>query len=389
MNVCACRVMLCLACLLAGACQTARKARALDNVTVESLLLKPQGFFILSREKINLPDLRSLGVPASACEALARKEALSEQRSKVQEGLGATQRDIDPKDAGVTAETLEELEQAARKAAIGACEEHLRVSRGDPETTPAVLLHLAELYYQQEWDEHCLALHAYEEQAANGIAPQPSEPRFAPRKALGLLRSLLRQFPTWSMNDAALYLSGLCLERLGEPELSRDAFQQLVEGWPNSAYALEGWLRLGEYWFDMPNEPKALEKAAEAYGRLIAHPDHRYYDKALYKLGWTWYRLDAFEKLVDVFTRLVDFVDRGSRMEDSNLRDEALQYMALSFADERWGSIEKAELHLAGIGPRPWAQELWNRIARVHSDLARPDLAAQAKARAEAMVPSH
>ena len=125
-------------------------------------------------------------------------------------------------------------------------------------------------------------------------------------------------------------------------------------------------------------EPQALEKAADAYARAATFKDHPLYDKAIYKLGWTYYRMDGFDKAVDAFVQLVDFYDRkskeaGEEEAGGDLRTEALQYMAISFADEKWGSIAKAQELFGRIGPRPWEAELWKRLGDVYSDQTKWD----------------
>ncbi|MBI5545528.1 MAG: tetratricopeptide repeat protein, partial [Deltaproteobacteria bacterium] len=113
-------------------------------------------------------------------------------------------------------------------------------------------------------------------------------------------------------------------------------------------------------------------RAAEAYAKASSFRDHPLYDKAIYKLGWTFYRMDAFDKAVEAFVQLIDYYDLKSKEagEESggDLRTEALQYMAISFADEKWGNIAKAQELFGRIGPRPWEAELWKRLGDVYSD---------------------
>ena len=54
---------------------------------------------------------------------------------------------------------------------------------------------------------------------------------------------------------------------------------------------------------------KSLEKAIEAYSKVRAYPDSPYYDKALYKIAWTYYRLDRYDEAVCSFIELVDYAD--------------------------------------------------------------------------------
>jgi TolA-binding protein len=193
--------------------------------------------------------------------------------------------------------------------------------------------------------------------------------------SIALYQRLITQFPTYRLNDGSYYLLGYCLEKQGEVEQSRDTFVRLIEKYPSSKFVAEAWIRLGEYYFDAVDVPNALEEAARAYSQAIQFKDHPLFDKALYKLGWTYYRMDSFERAVDSFVQLIDYYDKKAADEGEevggDLRAEALQYMAVSFSDDRWGSIAKAQEMFARIGPRPWEAELWRRLGDVFFDTNR------------------
>jgi hypothetical protein len=55
------------------------------------------------------------------------------------------------------------------------------------------------------------------------------------------------------------------------------------------------WTRIGEIYFDK-NEKNSLELAIAAYQKVLQFKDSPYYDKALYKVAWTYYRLDSFPR---------------------------------------------------------------------------------------------
>ena len=75
------------------------------------------------------------------------------------------------------------------------------------------------------------------------------------------------------------------------------------------------------------------------------------------------------------FTELVDYYDRTGPKKDGkatgDLRGEALQYTAISFADEKWGSVEKAKATFARMGGRPYEAEVYRRMGDVYFDQTR------------------
>lgn len=272
---------------------------------------------------------------------------------------------------------LEVLERKERLDAIAQFEEFLQRYPEDPKYTPDVMFRLAELYYERSSDDHILAMREYEERVR---ALDPSKSEAAPpepvvdfSKSIALYRRLIANFPTYRFNDAAHYLLGYCLEKQNDFEKGREAYQQLIAKYPRSKFTAEAWVRIGEYYFDAYSEPDALSRAAAAYEEAVKDASHPLYDKALYKLGWTYYRMDRFDDAVDRFLALVDFYqkrarEKGEEEVGGDLRNEALQYTAISFADEKWGSLLKAKEKLTKLGGRPYEADLYRRMANVFFD---------------------
>ncbi|HSP81987.1 MAG TPA: tetratricopeptide repeat protein [Myxococcaceae bacterium] len=270
---------------------------------------------------------------------------------------------------------LEEQERRERQDAIARFEEFLRRYPREPRYTPDVMFRLAELYYERSSDAHLTAMREYEEalRALPSEAEPPPEPSPDFNPSIGLYRELIARFPDYRLNDGAWYLLGYCLEKQNAFEESRSTYQELIARYPRSRFATEAWVRIGEYYFDAYDEPEALTRAAEAYEAAVRDTTHPLYDKALYKLGWTYYRMDRFEDAVRRFFALVDFYEaqrlaRGDEEAGGDLRAESLQYAAISFADEKWGGMERARAFFAELGPRPYEAEVYRRLGNVWFD---------------------
>lgn len=272
---------------------------------------------------------------------------------------------------------VEGVERKQREDAIAQFEEFLARYPGHPRYTPEALYRLAELLYEQASDEHLSGLRAHEEAVrridpASGVAPPPEpQVRFGP--SIARYRELLARFPDSALADAALYLLGYCLEKEGAFEEALASYRQLIRRFPRSKFAIEGWLRIGEHHFDSADDG-ALAKAAEAYAAATADPAHPLYDKALYKLGWTWYRLDRLDEAVEAFVKLASHYTRPAAdgaPGGGDLLQEALQYTAISFADERWGSLQKARAYFEGLGGRSFEGDVYKRLGDVYFDQTR------------------
>src|SRR5260370_10792284 len=209
----------------------------------------------------------------------------------------------------------------------------------------------------------------------------PPEPSVDFSKSIAIYRKLLSQFPNYPLNDASYYLLGYCLEKQNQIEEGQQAYHQLIARYPKSKFTTEAWVRIGEYRFEIYNTPQMLTKAAEAYEAAVKATGHLLYDKAMYKLGWTYYRMDRFEDAVSRFTALLDHYEQkgGAKPEEGgDLRTEALQYTALSFADEKWGSLEKAKAFFQKLGGRRYEAEIYKPLGEVYFDQTKPPEGIQA-----------
>ncbi len=271
--------------------------------------------------------------------------------------------------------SMEVQERQERLEAIARFEEFLRRYPDEPRYTPDVMFRLAELYYERSSDSHLVAMREQEEKlrALPDGAESPPEPQPDFHPSIALYRQLLSRFPDYRLNDGAWYLLGYCLEKQNAFEDGLAAYQKLIAQYPTSRFATEAWVRVGEYYFDAYSDPTALSKAAEAYEAATRDTSHPLYDKALYKLGWTYYRMDRFDEAVDTFIALVDLYEaqrtvQGDEAGGGDLRNEALQYTAISFADETWGGLDKAKAYFAKIGPRSYEPEVYRRLGDVFFD---------------------
>lgn len=272
---------------------------------------------------------------------------------------------------------LEVLERRERLDAIAAFEEFLQRYPNDPRYTPDVMFRLAELYYERSADDQAVAMRDYEEQLKK-LDPEknptlPPEPKVDFNKSIALYRRLINDFPDYKLNDASWYLLGYCEEKQEDFEKARQSYEQLIARYPKSKFTTEAWVRIGEYYFDAYDVADALTRAADAYEHAVADTKHPLYDKALYKLGWVYYRMDRFDDAVARFIALVDYYEAEAKRKNDeevggDLRSEALQYTAISFVDEKWGSLAKAQETFARLGGRRYEGEIYRRMADVYFD---------------------
>ena len=233
----------------------------------------------------------------------------------------------------------EEGESKRRDDAIARFEEFLRRYPSDPKYTPDAIFRLAELYFEKSQAEYLIKYEDYLELdkkwSAGEIPDEPVEPEKNYDRTIELYGWLIRDFPDYRLIDGAYYLQGYCLGEEGKFEESKNTYLKLVYKAPTSKFAAEAWTRVGEYYFDMAQLPEAVE----AYKKALDLGEGRYYDKALYKLAWTYYRMDDFDAAIRTFLTLVDYADAHEHDEGKPgavLRPESIEYLAISIAEEDW-----------------------------------------------------
>jgi TolA-binding protein len=267
-------------------------------------------------------------------------------------------------------------ERQSRLDAIAVFERFLQLYPDDPKYSPDAMTRLAELYYEKTVDDQQEALAAYEERVKLGSDEAPPEEARSFEKSIALYQQIITKFPDYRLIDSIYYLLGWCLNEQGEQEESRDTFKVLTEKFPRSKYVPEAWVRIGEYYFDFqaPSIEVAqakLRDAIGAYQHALAFKDSPLYDKALYKLGWSFYRLNDFDNAVDTFVRLIDYYDdmkKAGKDTGGDLRAEALQYTAVSFADDNWGATHSLADFFRQRGPRSYEYELFRKLGDIEFD---------------------
>jgi TolA-binding protein len=267
-------------------------------------------------------------------------------------------------------------ERQARVDAIAVFERFISLYPNEPKYTPDAMTRLAELYYEKTVDDAQEALSAYEERVKLGSDEAPPEEQRSFEKSIALYQQIITRFPDYRLADSIYYLLAWCLNEQGEAEESRNEFAELTEKFPKSKYVPEAWVRIGEYNFDFTSPKREiveqkLRDAIVAYQNALAFKDSPFFDKALYKLGWSYYRLNDYDRAVDSFVRLIDYYDdmkKAGKDTGGDLRQEALQYTAVSFADDNWGATHSLEDFFRQHGARAYEYELFKKLGDIQFD---------------------
>lgn len=235
---------------------------------------------------------------------------------------------------------IEISESERRNDAIAQFERFIEKYPREARYTPDAMFRLAELYYEKSAVDYDVALKFYNQQKAlYDRGKVPERPKNADRDYSDVIRTYQRLLATFGDSyryaDAVHYLLGYVLQESEDDIAARKAWMDLVEKHPKSEYAPEVWLRIGENHFDYGE----FEQAADAYKKALVYTESRFYDKALYKLAWTYFQIYDYDAAIRSFKELISFYDKGGKLDGataSALRDEAIDYLAKSLAEDDW-----------------------------------------------------
>lgn len=268
-------------------------------------------------------------------------------------------------------------ERALRGRAIDEFETFLRRFPDDPDHTPDALFRLAELYYEKTEDQFLIDDLAYEDQYRQYeqglIAEPPEEVDKDFSKSIELFERLVQNFPDYRQVDGAWYLLAISHLQMYNDDEARDAFETLVHNYPDSEFAQEAYLRIGEEYFT----DKEFQMARSAYGRALLYGDSVWYDKIVFKLGWANYQVNNYDEAIQNFTTLLEYYVAKADRSSQAVREEALQYFAIVLGEQDWDLdgqtdddfvLERALKYLSE--DRPYTIEVFDRLAGILSEYA-------------------
>lgn len=298
------------------------KKRALDGNPMEAELLKAE--FQEDAE-------RFLSTAAEVDNEINRvvEQEISRRKAFIAKGYDRLVSDIDL------------VQRELRLEAIRYLEAFIRKYPGHPEYTPDALFRLAELYYEKSSIDYAMIMDAYDvaaEQFSKGeISREPEQPFQNFKQTVRVYQVLTEQYPEYRYADAALYLMGYVQDAAGDFKAALATFTALTQGYTESNYLPESYLRIGEYYFDDFD----WDNAIAAYKSALQFKESRFYDKAIYKLAWTYFQKFDYDNAIGTFKDLIAYYDDVAAQSKEKglaqqLRAEAIDYLARSLAEDDW-----------------------------------------------------
>lgn len=193
------------------------------------------------------------------------------------------------------------------------------------------------------------------------------------RQAVQLYKKLLAKYPLYERNDQVLYQLSRAYEELGEVEKAMDVMNRFVKTYPRSHYLDEVQFRRAEYYF---TRKKYLD-AEDAYKSIVSiGKSSSYYELALYKLGWTFYKQELYDEGADRFFALLDYkvsvgydFDQEYDKTESKRVEDTFRVISLSFSN--LGGAESVVEFFKRYGKRVYEQRVYSHLAEFYLDKRR------------------
>lgn len=320
------------------------------------------------------------------------------------------------------AERIEKTEAEKRRRhfeAIALLEKFIKDHPDHQEFTPDAMFRLADLYL----DEADYKLEQLEESDDPDIDPVADYSR-----SVALWQTILERFPDYRQLAGTLYLLAyygrlederrslklflalVCSNKHqytdeSSPEPTPEQVREVTESrtltdpysdctpmrGADEELVRHAWIRgVGDHHFSVAGE---LNEAIAAYSKVTAIKTASLYPEALYKLAWSYYRRDFLLEAIQNFDESVRLYDetvaRGGQPK-LELRDEALQYIAVAFTDP-WDnepqtdpalSLQRAVGFYKDRENEPHVRDVWETLGNAFMEIQAYDQAISSYTRA-------
>lgn len=312
-------------------------------------LLEEQLYFLRIREGLRIiGELIALYRQRGITIATEKFEA---ERKRLKEAYDRFAQKIEGLDQGNSSALEEELSQAV-------------IEFPDHPLTAILYLRLGEIYFHkahrrflEEMQEYDRALSLYL-QGKSFKEPTFPEPDYS--QVIEIYREFVESFPDHPMIEPALYLYGYILQESGREDEAQEVFLRLYNHNPRGPLAPEAAFRVGEFLF----AGGEYEEAVSYYNYVLRSQDPDFYDKALYKLSWTYYKLKEYETAARMFVNTIDYGETSGSSLKASMRQESLQYLAVIFYES--GGLEAMRRFFQSLGGRPYEIEAEIKLGEIY-----------------------
>lgn len=197
--------------------------------------------------------------------------------------------------------------------------------------------------------------------------------RAGAREAIVLYQKLLHDYPRYEHNDQVLYQMSRAYEELGQVDDAMQVMNRIVRDYPKSRYLDEVQFRRAEYLFTR----RHYLDAEDAYQNVVQMgAKSSFFQLALYKLGWTFYKQELYEEALDRYIALLDykvstgydFAQTKDEMERKRI-DDTFRVISLCFSNT--GGAASVVEYFDRHGKRSYEDSIYSNLGEFYFDKRR------------------
>jgi TolA-binding protein len=192
-------------------------------------------------------------------------------------------------------------------------------------------------------------------------------------EAIELYKGLLVKYPLYERNDQVMYQLSRAYEETGQVEKAIDTLNKMVVKYPNSRHLDEAHFRRAEYFFTR----KRYLDAEEAYQVVLdIGRGSAFYELALYKQGWAFFKQELYEEALKDFIAMLDFkLDEGFELEQIENKIEKKRiddtYRVISLSFSYLGGADAIVDFFTKVGPRSYEASVYSHLGEYYLDKRR------------------
>jgi len=212
-----------------------------------------------------------------------------------------------------------------------------------------------------------------------------------PLEAIALYKKLLKEYPQYKDSDQVLYQMARAYDELGRTEEAMETMERVIRANPNSVHFDEVQFRRGEYFFTR-RKFRDAENAYSAITNLGARSS--YYELALYKLGWTFYKQELYEEALQQYMALLDYkVSTGYNFDEKHEKEDerrvADTFRAVSLSFSNLGGPDAVQQYFTSTKSRSYEDRVYSNLGEHYLAKLRYDDAAKTYNAFIALHPFH
>lgn len=189
-----------------------------------------------------------------------------------------------------------------------------------------------------------------------------------PLQAIETYQRVLKEYPYYERNDQVLYQMARAYDELGQTEEAMQVMQRLITEFPDSPYRDEVFFRRGEFFFVR----KKYLDAEDAYNAIIGMgAESKFYELALYKLGWTLYKQELYEDALHKYIALLDYklslgydFDQAGEEDDERRVADTFRVISLSFSN--LGGSDVLNDYFSTYGSRSYENRIYSNLGEFY-----------------------